>query len=280
MHVSREGNSNQAIIEGRGSSRTDSLCIEEDKQVTPLKRTRTLSVYEKYIKRVLDVLCSLTAIIVFSWLYIIIAILVRIMMGKPVIFKQPRPGLIGNDGYERIFDMYKFRTMTNEKDKDGRLLPDEARLGRFGKMLRATSLDELPEAYNILKGDMSVIGPRPQLVRDVVFMSDEQRMRHTAKPGLSGLAQVMGRNAITWEDKIKWDLKYIEKISFWGDLKIVFRTFNKVFIRKNMMNSSVEIDITDDFGDALLKAGKVTKLQYDILQANAVDILSEHKGRR
>lgn len=178
-----------------------------------LKRKRGF--YEIVIKRILDIICSMLAIIVFCWLYALIAIVVRIKMGKPVLFKQPRPGIIDpKTGKERIFDMYKFRTMTDARDKDGNLLPDEDRLPAFGKMLRATSLDELPEAFNILKGDMSVIGPRPQLVRDMVFMSDEQRMRHTAKPGLSGLAQVMGRNAISWEDKFNWDLKYIKKISF------------------------------------------------------------------
>ena len=162
-----------------------------------MRLERKRGFYEKYIKRLLDIICALAAIIVFCWLYAIIAIMVRVKMGAPVLFKQPRPGLIDPEtGEERIFDIYKFRTMTDAKDKNGIPLPDEQRLTSFGKMLRSTSLDELPEAFNILKGDMSVIGPRPQLVRDMVFMTDEQRMRHTAKPGLSGLAQVMGRNAI------------------------------------------------------------------------------------
>lgn len=227
--------------------------------------------YEKYIKRLLDIICSLLAIIVFSWLYIIIAIVVRIKMGSPVIFKQARPGLINpKTGRERIFEMYKFRTMTDERDVNGELLPDEARLPAFGRMLRATSLDELPEAFNILKGDMSVIGPRPQLVRDMVFMTDEQRMRHTAKPGLSGLAQVMGRNAITWEDKINWDLKYIESVSFIGDCKIVWMTVKKVFGKGE---KSEELDVTDDYGDALLKSGKVSRAKYDALQAEARELI-------
>lgn len=245
-----------------------------------LKRKRGF--YEIVIKRILDIICSMLAIIVFCWLYALIAIVVRIKMGKPVLFKQPRPGIIDpKTGKERIFDMYKFRTMTDARDKDGNLLPDEDRLPAFGKMLRATSLDELPEAFNILKGDMSVIGPRPQLVRDMVFMSDEQRMRHTAKPGLSGLAQVMGRNAISWEDKFNWDLKYIKKISFLGDAKIVWMTVKKVFIRKNITESSEEIDVTLDYGDALLKAGKVSKPQYDALQAYARNLIEEHeKGQR
>ncbi len=234
--------------------------------------------YEKYIKRLLDILCSSLAIIVFSWLYAIIAVFVRVKMGKPVLFKQPRPGLIDPKmGREKVFDMYKFRTMTNERDEKGNLLPDEQRLPRFGKMLRATSLDELPEAFNILKGDMSVIGPRPQLVRDMVFMTDEQRMRHTAKPGLSGLAQVMGRNAITWEDKFKWDLKYIEKITFLGDLKLVWLTFKKVFVRSNMTESNEEIDVTLDYGDALLKEGKVSESYYAEKQVEAIKILDARK---
>ena len=188
--------------------------------------------YEKYIKRILDIICSGLAIVVFCWLYAIIAVLVRVKLGKPVLFKQPRPGIIDpKTGRERIFNMYKFRTMTDERDENGNLLPDEVRLTKFGKALRATSLDELPEAFNIFKGDMSIIGPRPQLVRDMVFMSDEQRMRHTAKPGLSGLAQVKGRNAITWEEKLNWDLKYIENVSFWNDIKIVFLTIKTAFIK-------------------------------------------------
>ena len=239
---------------------------------------RKLGFYEKYIKRLLDIICSLLAMIVFSWLYLIIAIVVRVKMGKPVIFKQPRPGMIDpKTGSERIFDMYKFRTMTDERDKAGELLPDEQRLPHFGKILRSTSLDELPEAYNILRGDMSCIGPRPQLVRDLVFMSDKQRMRHTAKPGLSGLAQVMGRNAITWEDKFAWDLKYIEHVSLLSDVKIVLLTIKKVFIRRQSTETDQEIDITDDFGDALLKEGKISKEEYDAGITAAKRLLEERE---
>ena len=169
---------------------------------------RKIGFYEKYIKRLFDIVCSLLAIIVFGWLYAIIAVLVKMKLGSPVLFTQPRPG---KD--EKIFKMYKFRSMTDERDENGALLPDEARLTKYGKWLRSTSLDELPEAFNILNGTMSVIGPRPQLVKDLVFMTPEQRMRHTAKPGLSGLAQVNGRNDISWEDKLSWDLKYIENIT-------------------------------------------------------------------
>lgn len=239
---------------------------------------RKRSFYEKYIKRLLDIICSLLAIILFCWLYLIIAIIVRVKMGSPVLFKQPRPGMIDpKTGKERIFNMYKFRTMTDAKDENGNLLPDEQRLPKFGKMLRATSLDELPEAFNILKGDMSIIGPRPFLVRDMVFMSDEQRKRHTTKPGLSGLAQVMGRNAISWEDKINWDLKYIEKISFLEDAKLVWLTFKKVFVRSNITESNEEIDVTLDYGDALLKDDKVSQEQYDALQEEAKRLIKEYE---
>ncbi len=236
--------------------------------------------YEKYIKRLLDIICSLLAIIIFSWLYIIIAILVRIKMGSPVLFRQPRPGMIDPEtGKERIFDMYKFRTMSDARDENGNLLPDEVRLGKFGRALRATSLDELPEAFNILRGEMSVIGPRPQLVRDMVFMSDKQRMRHTVKPGLSGLAQVKGRNAITWEDKLDWDLKYIEKITFLGDVKLILETVKVALIKQEGITDG-ENATALDYGDALLKAGKVSKPQYDALQTHARNLIKEHEGRR
>ena len=172
---------------------------------------RKIGFYEKYIKRLLDISCSLCGIVCFSWLYIIIGLAVRTMLGSPIIFKQSRPGIVdAQTGREQIFMMYKFRTMTDERDADGNLLPDEVRLTSFGAWLRSTSLDEIPELFNILNGSMSLIGPRPQLVRDMVFMSEEQRMRHTARPGLSGLAQVNGRNAISWEEKLKFDLQYIK----------------------------------------------------------------------
>ena len=238
-----------------------------------LKRKRGF--YEKYIKRIFDIVCSLLAIIVFCWLYIIIAIIVRIKMGSPVLFKQPRPGLVRN-GKETIFDMYKFRTMTDERDENGELLPDEKRLPAFGAWLRKTSLDELPEAFSILKGDMSVIGPRPQLVRDMVFMTDQQRMRHTAKPGLSGLAQTKGRNAISWEDKLNWDLKYIERVTFWGDMKLVLETVKTALIKAEGITDG-ENATALDYGDALLKAGKVSQPQYDALQAHARNILAEYE---
>ncbi|MCI9142663.1 MAG: sugar transferase [Lachnospiraceae bacterium] len=242
-----------------------------------MKFWRQKGFYEKYIKRVLDIICALLAMTAFCWLYAIVALIVRCRLGTPVIFRQPRPGRIDpKTGREQIFYLYKFRTMTDERDENGNLLPDRERLTPAGTWLRRSSLDELPEAFNILKGDMSIIGPRPQLVRDMVFMSDEQRMRHTARPGLSGLAQVMGRNAITWEDKMNWDLKYIEKVSFSGDLKIVWLTVKKVFGKSE---SSAELDVTDDYGDALLKAGKVSREEYDALQIRARKLIRECEGQ-
>ena len=233
---------------------------------------RKLGFYEKYIKRLLDVVCSLLFIIVFCWLYAIIAMIVRIKMGSPVLFKQPRPGIIKN-GKETIFDMYKFRSMTDKRDENGNLLPDADRLPAFGRLLRSTSLDELPEVFSILKGDMSVVGPRPQLVRDMVFMTDQQRMRHTAKPGLTGLAQVKGRNAITWEEKLAWDLKYIEKVSFLGDVKIVLETVAAVFRRSGITDGENATAL--DYGDALLKAGMISKEEYNQRQVSAKRLLEQ-----
>lgn len=243
-----------------------------------MRLERKRGFYEKYIKRLLDIICSFLAIVVFCWLYAIIAVIVRIKMGSPVLFKQPRPGIIKN-GKETIFDMYKFRTMTDERDENGELLPDDKRLPAFGAWLRRTSLDELPEAFSILKGDMSVIGPRPQLVRDMVFMTDQQRMRHTAKPGLSGLAQTKGRNAISWEDKLNWDLKYIERVTFWGDLKLVLATVKTAFIKAEGITDG-ENATALDYGDALLKAGKVSMPQYDALQAHARNLIAEYEGKK
>ena len=231
--------------------------------------------YEKYMKRLLDIICALAALIVFCWLYIVVAVLVRVKLGSLVIFKQPRPG---KD--EKIFNLYKFRTMTDERDENGNLLPDEVRLTKFGKALRATSLDELPEAFNILKGDMSVIGPRPQLVRDMVFMTPEQRQRHSVRPGLSGLAQTRGRNAISWDGKLATDLEYIQHVTFLGDVKIIFDTVKQVFFKeKGLKDSDVdEVDITDDFGDYLLKAGRVSKNEYEEKQEQARGLLAAKTG--
>ena len=235
------------------------------------KKARKVTLYEKYVKRIIDILCASLAIIVFSWLYVIVAVLVRVKLGSPVLFTQPRPG---KD--EKIFKMYKFRTMTDERDENGELLPDEIRLTKFGKWLRSTSLDELPEAFNILKGDMSIIGPRPQLVRDMVFMTEEQRQRHTVKPGLSGLAQVNGRNDIDWEDKLNWDLKYIKKITFVGDVKIIFQTVMKAFIKQEGITEG-DMATAQDFGDYLLGKGEVSKEEYEQRQSQAKKILNNEK---
>lgn len=223
--------------------------------------------YAKYFKRAIDIFCALAAIIVFSWLYIIIAMLVRVKLGSPIIFKQPRPG---KD--EKIFTLYKFRTMTDARDPDGNLLPDDVRLTKFGKLLRSTSLDELPEAFNILFGDMSVVGPRPQLVRDMVFMSDYHRMRHTVRPGLSGLAQVKGRNGITWEEKLDYDIEYIEKITFLTDAKLVFLTVWTAFFKREGI-SQEGMDTAEDYGDYLLNKGEVERDYYDEKQAKAKELM-------
>lgn len=245
-----------------------------------MRLERDKGFYEKYVKRVLDIICSLFFLVFFCWLYMIIAVIVRIKMGSPVLFKQPRPGIVKN-GKETIFDMYKFRTMTDERDAVGNLLPDEDRLPMFGVLLRSTSLDELPEVFCLLRGTMSVVGPRPQLVRDMVFMSDQQRIRHTAKPGLTGLAQVKGRNAITWEKKLDWDLKYIENVSFWNDLKILFSTIGVVFKRDGITDGENATAL--DYGDAMLKNGNVSKDRYDTLQAEASGLIRKYemeKNRR
>lgn len=234
------------------------------------KKHKPYGPYEKYFKRPLDIICGLAAVIVFSWLYIILMILGAIFMRGNPFFTQERPG---KD--EKIFKLYKFRTMTDARDENGELLPDEARLTKFGKALRATSLDELPEAINILKGDMSVIGPRPQLVRDMVFMTPEQRKRHSVRPGLSGLAQTRGRNAISWDGKLATDLEYIQHVTFLGDVKIIFDTVKQVFFKqKGLEGSEVdEVDITDDFGDYLLKAGRVSRNEYEEKQQEARRLL-------
>jgi Sugar transferases involved in lipopolysaccharide synthesis len=241
---------------------------------------RKLGFYEKYGKRLLDIVCSLLALVGFFWLYILIAVIVRVKMGKPVLFRQPRPGMVDPDTRrERIFYMYKFRTMTDERDAAGRLLHDELRMTRLGRFLRASSLDELPELFNILKGDMSLIGPRPQLVRDMVFMTQQQRRRHTAKPGLSGLAQVMGRNTISWDEKLDWDLKYLENICFAEDLRIVWLTVKQLFAWSKAENRE-GTDVAADYGDVLLASGRVSRAEYDRLQGEALRLLAEAQERK
>lgn len=182
--------------------------------------------YEKYFKRMLDVFCGLAALLVFWWLYIVVAVLVRIKLGSPVLFKQERPGK-----NEEIFKLYKFRTMTDARDENGNLLPDEVRLTKFGRALRATSLDELPEVFNILKGEMSLVGPRPLTIQYLPYYSEEERHRHDVRPGLSGLAQVNGRNFIDWDHRLAFDVQYVKRITFIGDLRIILQTALK-FVKK------------------------------------------------
>lgn len=196
--------------------------------------------YRKYIKRMLDFILSLLAIIILSPVLFIVAVLVRAKLGSPVIFKQKRPGL-----HEKIFTLYKFRTMTDEKDEEGNLLPDEVRLTKFGKLLRSTSLDELPELFNILKGDMAIVGPRPLLVKYLPYYTIEERHRHDVRPGLTGLAQVNGRNFLKWEERFKIDCQYVKTISFYLDLNILAQTIRKVFIKEDIMESTNELEFLD-----------------------------------
>jgi len=194
--------------------------------------------YKKYIKRLLDIILSLIAIIITSPIFIITGLLVIIFLGKPAIFRQKRPG---KD--EKIFTLYKFRTMTNKKDKDGILLPDEKRLTKFGKFLRKTSLDEIPEFFNILKGDMSFVGPRPLLVEYLEYYTEEEKHRHDVRPGLTGLAQVSGRNLLNWEERFKKDIEYVNNVTFINDVKIVLKTIKTVLIREGINqenNATVE----------------------------------------
>lgn len=200
--------------------------------------------YERFFKRPLDLLCGLAAVLVFWWLYLILALLVRVKLGSPVLFAQERPG---KD--EKIFTLYKFRTMTDARDEHGNLLPDEVRLTRFGKLLRATSLDELPEAFNIIKGDMSVIGPRPLLVRYLPRYNAEQRRRHEVRPGLSGYAQVHGRNAVSWQEKFQMDVAYVDHITFFVDLKIIWDSIMVAFIMKNGICSATSATMEEFMGN-------------------------------
>ena len=225
--------------------------------------------YQRYGKRAIDLCLSLILLILFWWVLAIVALLVRFKLGSPVLFRQPRPG---KD--EKIYNLYKFRSMTDERDENGNLLPDEMRLTKFGKALRATSLDELPEVFNIVLGEMAIIGPRPQLVRDMVFMTPEQRRRHCVRPGLSGLAQVNGRNAIAWDDKLAYDLGYIEHITFAGDVAIFFKTLAKAFVKQEGITED-GMATAADYGDYLLAMKRVTREKYDDLQAQAKKLLDE-----
>ena len=196
-------------------------------------------IYSKYIKRLLDILISLTFIVLFSWLYLILVILVRIKLGSPVLFCQERPGY-----NEKIFTLYKFRTMTDKRDEKGNLLPDSERLTKFGSMLRSTSLDELPEMFNILKGDMSLIGPRPLLIEYLPYYTEEERLRHSVRPGLTGLAQVSGRNYLAWNKRLARDVEYVNHISFIMDVRIIIKTIMVVFKKEDV---SVDTNVVEGY---------------------------------
>lgn len=228
--------------------------------------------YRPFFKRFYDIILSGLALIVLSPILLILTVLGAIKMKGNPFFTQMRPGKINKKtGKEKIFKLIKFRTMTCEKDEIGNLLPDEKRLTKYGKILRSTSLDELPELINIFIGDMAIVGPRPQLVRDMVFMSEEQRQRHNVRPGLTGLAQVSGRNNITWEQKFEYDLQYIEHITLWKDIKVIFLTAYKVFKRSDIERDGTFSDI--DFGDWRLKQGSISRQEYEQKQEEAKVIL-------
>ena len=228
--------------------------------------------YAKFFKRVLDFVLSLIALLILSPVLLILIIIGAIAMKGNPFFTQLRPGKIRKKtGQEKIFRLIKFRTMSNAKDKDGKLLPDDQRLNRYGRFLRSTSLDELPELLNILKGDMAIVGPRPQLVRDMVFMTQEQRKRHTVRQGLTGLAQANGRNGISWEKKLAFDLQYIEKITFAGDVKILCKTVVGVFKRDGIAEEGMAT--AEDLGDYLVRVGSITEDEYQGKQEEAQILL-------
>lgn len=228
--------------------------------------------YAKFFKRLMDFVLSVTAIVVLSPLLLILtAVGAAVMKGNPF-FTQPRPGKKDKNGKEKIFKLIKFRTMSNATDENGNLLPDDKRLGKYGALLRSTSLDELPSLLNIAKGDISIVGPRPQLVRDMTFMTKEQRQRHNVRPGLTGLAQVNGRNNITWEQKFEYDLQYINSgITFIGDVKIILFTVIKVLKRSDTVREGTVSDM--DFGDWLMLEGRVDEKTYAEKQAEAKELL-------
>ena len=229
--------------------------------------------YANGLKRGIDFTLSLFSILLLSPLLLLLMLIGAVAMRGNPFFTQLRPGRIDPaTGRERIFRLVKFRTMSNARDREGKLLPDDVRLNAYGRLLRSTSLDELPELFNILKGDMALVGPRPQLVRDMVFMSAEQRRRHTVRPGLTGLAQIRGRNNITWEQKFEYDLEYIDAgITAWGDLRILFGTVGKVLSRKDTVREGTESDV--DFGDWLLSKGEVAPEDYERKQNEARELM-------
>ncbi len=228
--------------------------------------------YADVFKRVIDFCLSLLALIVLSPFFLILILAGTIAMRGNPFFVQPRPGRKGTDGKEIIFYLIKFRTMDNKTDAQGRMLPDEKRLNAYGRFLRTTSADELPSLVNILIGDMAIVGPRPQLVRDMVFMTEEQRRRHTVRPGLTGLAQVNGRNNISWEEKFEYDLMYIDRgITLWGDACIILKTVGKVLSRRDIVRDGTASDM--DYGDWLVSEGKLDRTEYAEGQKKAKDLL-------
>ena len=241
--------------------------IDEKKDSETLQK-HPQGFYERYVKRPLDCTLATGALIVLSPVLAVTALVVRTKLGSPVVFTQDRPGK-----EEKLFKLYKFRTMTDARDESGELLPDEIRLTRTGKALRASSCDELLELINIIKGDMAVVGPRPQLVRDMVFMTPKQRRRHSVRPGLTGLAQINGRNEITWEEKLEWDLRYLDKITFVNDAKIVLRTIAKIRHKEGITDGENATAL--DFGDELLKDGKVDQATYNNCQIEAKKLLKK-----
>lgn len=230
--------------------------------------------YEKYFKRLLDFVLSLLALIVLSPLLIILSAVGAVAMKGNPFFVQPRPGKKDKTGNEKIFRLFKLRSMSNKRDANGQLLPDDMRLGKYGAFLRSTSADELPSLVNILIGNLSIVGPRPQLVRDMVFMTPKERKRHDVRPGLTGLAQVNGRNNITWEQKFRYDLQYIDNgITLKNDLKIIGQTVGKVLKRSDTVREGTVSDV--DYGDWLLAQGKIDKETYDEKQKEARELLGE-----
>lgn len=228
--------------------------------------------YTKFFKRIIDFILSAVVFVIFLPLLLILTIIGALVMKGNPFFVQPRPGKKGKDGSERIFYLVKLRTMSNARDENGELLPDEKRLGQYGKLLRSTSLDELPSLVNIICGDLALVGPRPFLVRDCVFMTDAQRRRHDVRPGLTGLAQVNGRNNITWEQKFEYDLQYIDDgITLAGDLKILFQTVGKVLKRSDTVRDGTVSDI--DYGDWLMHKGTISQFEYDEKQKKAKEWL-------
>ena len=228
--------------------------------------------YRKFFKRFFDITLSLLGMIVLSPVLLVLIVAGAVKMKGNPFFVQPRPGKKNGDGKERIFKLVKFRTMSNTRDEYGNLLPDELRLNGYGQFIRSTSLDELGELWNIFVGDMSIVGPRPQLVRDMVFMTEEQRRRHDVRPGLTGLAQVSGRNNITWEQKFEYDLQYIDNgITLMGDIRILFQTVEKVLKREDTVREGTVSDM--DFGDWLLQNGDVEQNEYNKKQQEAKDLL-------